>query len=847
MNNSQIRQEPCSDEEKTISPFSGEKNMHSSGGETTVSPAKEGKTDSSAAGEKAASSSDGDNIKSSLRRKIFKMNIRLVAAAVILFALAGIVQMNRFAGLMEETSREENTVIMDTMSDSMRDMATESFQKYVIAQANVVDGEFWTMQHDLEILARQVQMVLEYPDAFSPQEVPLPSEADAGKLTLQLLYSESADREDPALKEQILRIGGLRNMILEIVEGGDTLLDCMVSLPGGASIIADRTPEGKMDEDGEVVPYNADRRPWYVGALVHGETYFTPVNMDNYFTNYEVMAGVPVYVNGELAAVCGGSVNLEDLDEIVSKAQLGDQSDTCLINENGNVLYSSRSEGELAMSSNELRSLKESSNPELVSLVNEALEGGSGFSLLNVDGEEMYIAYAPLKTIGWTQLLMISQEDLNSTAYLLMQQTGTVMEDSLARTHNYSKPIKRMTMRVARMQGDDMSFEVEDVYLTRDEIEVLARAFSNMSQKMRGYVREIVDITAEKQRLDTELSVAADIQINMLPNHFPAFPEREEFDLYAVMDPAKEVGGDFYDFFLIDDDHLALVMADVSGKGVPAALFMVISKTLIKNVTLSDGCSGPGEILSDVNDRLCEGNEDSMFVTVWLGILTISTGQLVSACAGHEYPVFYRRESGFRMEKDPHGPALGAMEGMRFREMQWQMNPGDLLFLYTDGVPEATDASMELFGNERMLQALAESWDRKNLQRRSGNADIEGAVILEGPDIEGIGIEGTGIEGTGIEGTGIESTGTEGIGTKGNDTEGTGTRVKNIDDRGAEGNTTSLRKWNFEDLQVFLALFREHVDDFVGEAPQFDDLTMLCFSYNGASEVSEQQPEMPEQ
>jgi sigma-B regulation protein RsbU (phosphoserine phosphatase) len=165
-----------------------------------------------------------------------------------------------------------------------------------------------------------------------------------------------------------------------------------------------------------------------------------------------------------------------------------------------------------------------------------------------------------------------------------------------------------------------------------------------MSKKMRGYVREIVDITAEKQRLDTELSVASEIQSNMLPSHFPAFPDRDEFDLYAVMDPAKEVGGDFYDFFLIDEDHLALVMADVSGKGVPAALFMVISKTLIKNITLSGSGAGPGGILSDVNDRLCEGNEDSMFVTVWLGILTISTGQLVSACAGHEYPVLPQRE-----------------------------------------------------------------------------------------------------------------------------------------------------------------------------------------------------------
>ena len=169
-------------------------------------------------GENSPSAPEGESIKRSLRAKIFRMNIQLVAAAVILFAVTGLLMVKRFAGLMEDTSREENAVIMDTMSDSMRDMATESFQKYVIAQANVVNGEFWTMRHDLEILAKQVQMVLEYPDAFSPLEVPLPSEADAGKLTLQLLYSEDADREDPELKEQILRIGGLRNMILEIVE-----------------------------------------------------------------------------------------------------------------------------------------------------------------------------------------------------------------------------------------------------------------------------------------------------------------------------------------------------------------------------------------------------------------------------------------------------------------------------------------------------------------------------------------------------------------------------------------------------------------------------------------------------
>ena len=444
-------------------------------------------------------------MKNSLRRKIFRMNIILIAVALLLFTAIGIYQVRRYANLMEETSRNQNTVIMDTMSDSMRDMATENYQKYVVSEAKIFDGEFWTMRHDLEILAAQVQMVLEEPSAYSPVEVPLPSEADAGKLTLQLLYSDWADQEDAQLKEQILRVGGLRNMMLEIVRGSDSLMDCMVSLPGGASIIVDRTPEGKVGPDGMPKPYNADKRPWYVGAVVHEKPYFTPVNKDNYFDTYEVMAGVPVYVDGQLAAVCGGSVGLESLADIISGAKLGEYTDTCLINENGIIIYSSRTGGELGVEGSELKSLLEENNADLVSLVNEALKGDVGFSLLKVDGEDTYIAYAPIQTLGWTMLLSISQEDLNATAYLLAEQTDEVMEDSISELRSnegrtvfstlvlavlmllfaaflsllFSKrlvsPIKRMTLRVSEMQGDDMSFQVDDILLTGDEIEVLAR------------------------------------------------------------------------------------------------------------------------------------------------------------------------------------------------------------------------------------------------------------------------------------------------------------------------------------------------------------------------------------
>ena len=718
------------------------------------------------------------------------MNIMLITVALLLFTAVGVYQIRRYSQLMEETNRNQNTVIVDTLSDSMRDMATESFQKYVVSEAKIIDGEFWTMRHDLEILARQVQMVLEEPSAYSPVEVPRPSKADAGQLTLQLVYSDTADQSDAAMNEQIMRIGALRNMMLEMVEGSDTLFDCMVSLPGGASIIVDRYPDDKVGPDGEVQCYNADRRPWYVGALVHGKTYFTPVNVDNYLNSYEVMVGIPVYVDGELAAVCGGSILLDSLEGVITNAKLGEYTDTCLINENGTLIYSSRTNGEMGMSGFELKSLLEGNNADLVTLVDKALKGDVGFSLLEVDGKQTYIAYAPIETLGWTQLLSISQDDLNATAYLLAEQTDAVMEESIASMRSsggrtvitiliiaalllllagvlslvFSKrlvnPIKKMTLRVSEMQGDDMSFEVEDVLLTGDEIEVLARAFANMSQKMEGYVKEIVEITSEKQRLDTELSVAADIQLDMLPTRFPAFPDRNEFDLYAVMDPAKEVGGDFYDFFLIDDDHLGLVIADVSGKGVPASLFMVISKTLIKNVAISGRYDSPADILKDVNDRLCEGNEENMFVTAWLGILTISTGELVSASAGHEYPVFYRANHGFELGRDLHGMAMGAMEGMKYRNTHWHLEPGDMLFVYTDGVPEANNSSEELFGVERMLEALEKS------KQESGSS---------------------------------------------------------------AGKKT--------DLKLFLNTLRGHIDEFVGNTPQFDDLTMMCVEYHRSAKA----------
>ena len=206
-----------------------------------------------------------------------------------------------------------------------------------------------------------------------------------------------------------------------------------------------------------------------------------------------------------------------------------------------------------------------------------------------------------------------------------------------------------------------------------------------------------------------ELDTATTIQQAMMPHIFPAFPDRKEFDLYASMDAAKEVGGDFYDYFLIDDDHLCLVMADVSGKGVPAALFMMASKIILQSCAML-GVSA-GEILTKTNTAICSNNPEEMFVTVWLGILEISTGKLTYANGGHEYPALKIGGDKFKLLKGRHDLVVGGIDGIQYKESSITLKPGDKIFLYTDGVPEATAPKIGLYGTDRMLDTLNQEPD----------------------------------------------------------------------------------------------------------------------------------------
>lgn len=228
---------------------------------------------------------------------------------------------------------------------------------------------------------------------------------------------------------------------------------------------------------------------------------------------------------------------------------------------------------------------------------------------------------------------------------------------------------------------------------TRDELQLTAQCINEMSESLK-----------EKERISGELEIATKIQAHMLPCIFPPFPDHDEFDIYASMTPAREVGGDFYDFFMIDEKHLAVVIADVSGKGVPAALVMVIAKTLIKNYAQMG--MEPCHVFTKVNRLLCEGNEAGLFVTAWMGVLDVESGRLTYVNAGHNPPMIKLGDGGFTFLHSPPGFVLAGLDTTVFRQNELTMVPGDRLFLYTDGVTEATDTSEQLYTAQRLSDCL---------------------------------------------------------------------------------------------------------------------------------------------
>ena len=717
-------------------------------------------------------------VKGSIKQKIFNLVIITIVLIMTSYTAVILYQSGKLTALVRDTNESQKQSITSTSEKTMSGIIDSNLTQTTQMQAYIAGDLFGDAVRVVKVVADYTGKLLAAPDDYPLRDVSLPDMSKDGEISVQVLTEEDVDLSDEVISKELGVIGNLSDLMTAVY--ADSNVDsCYVALPDGVMLLVDDHSGSKFDENGNIVPIPIRERLWYKGAAETGKLHYTDVTTDLFTGETSIMCSLPVYNDGKLVAVIGADLFLNDVSGAVNNAARSG-SFICIVNQDGHVLFSPQTEGVFMVSpEDEATDLRSAENPELGKFVRDSLAEGTELRMIEIDGKMCYVIGAPIQNVGWAVISVVPKsladqpgeemltqfnviqngatEDfkkgiINAQITILILLTIVVIiavTAAIILSKRIVKPLEAITSRVQSLGENDLQFRMEDTYRTHDEIEVLAESFAMLSGKTLEYISTVERVTAEKERIGAELSLATRIQADMLPNIYPAFPDRPEFDIYASMDPAKEVGGDFYDFFLVDDDHLCMVIADVSGKGVPAALFMMAAKIILASNAMMN--KSPAEILTDTNASICSNNHEEMFVTVWLGILEISTGKLTAANAGHEYPVLMQPDGVFEYYKDKHGFVIGGMEGIRYKEYEIMLKPGAKLFLYPDGVPEATNAEEELFGAERLLEAL-------NNDRSASPAQV----------------------------------------------------LKNV---------------------------RSHVDAFVKQAEQFDDLTMLCLEYEGTPEA----------
>ena len=671
-----------------------------------------------------------------IESKIFNLILISLLLITVAYMALSMMHSKMLSNLVEESSTQQEESVSETTNEIMDMVVKQSLTRANRMEADVVDEIFAKAKDMLVFYGERAEYLFSHPNEFTPKPYALPNPADDEKWVPKIMYADDTDPSDPALIAKLGLISNMSDMMIDFCTSFGAA-NAYIATPEGAHLTISNT-SSTWFENGELKHYDPRTRGWYQKAEETGKLIFTDGEYDANTGAYCVECAIPVYDEaGTLQVVIGADIYLDDIQHIMSDSSLIGEN-YLILNQNGQAILSPEGNSFPMAKEDYEGDVRNSNNEFLAKLATDAMKGdATGVRLGELEDGSYYVIGRMIETTGWALVSAYSQEASGEPAVILQTKLSDIQESSAETYQNQIgkyrlvsfiaiiilllllltngaflgkrivKPLNTMTAKIASLSEGNLEFKMEDIYRTGDEVEELAQSFSTLSHRSIEYMNELVNVTAEKERIGAELSLANNIQSAMLPHIFPAFPNRSDFDVYASMDPAKEVGGDFYDYFLIDDDHLGIVIADVSGKGIPAALFMMASKLILQSVAMLG--NSPAEVLSKTNEALCSNNEAEMFVTVWIGILELSTGKLTAANAGHEFPAIMGPDGKFELYKDKHGFVLGGMDGLKYKEYEMTLKPGTKVFLYTDGVPEATNANNELFGTDRMVEALNSS------------------------------------------------------------------------------------------------------------------------------------------
>ncbi|MCL2633114.1 MAG: SpoIIE family protein phosphatase [Oscillospiraceae bacterium] len=662
--------------------------------------------------------------KTSIRKKVSSLTTRISLASAILIGIVTvsgllILRMNMF-----NVSSELGDAAAHDSQEALEERMTGELMTLAINKAQISDDKLRATQNAVKMIAYGAEEIAQNPDNYLPVYVGPPDERNRGTMTAQLLRAdESLTMEGAAIMNNV------HTLLLNIALNGDNITIDYVGTEEGYMIVVDA--DSVMPAVGGFDPRE---RGWYKLAKENGTLSWTDVYSDASGRGLAITCSMPFYnLDGSLVGVAGIGSLLDNLSNIVIESTIGETGYAFMVNERGQVIISKEVE-EDESGAIIREDLLNSSNPDLARIAGEMVNRQTGIERIIIDGREVFIAYAPLDTLPWTLVTVMDVSEAIKPAVESKERIISFKDSALTEmdiiivivlsaflvvlilivlvfgyvsqrfSNTLTEPITQLETGVQIIAAGNLKKQLD--IKTGDEIEALSQSVNKMAHDLSEYIDNLQKITAEKERIGAELTVATQIQASMLPCIFPAFPDRVEFDIYATMEPAKEVGGDFYDFFLVDENTLAVVMADVSGKGVPAALFMVIAKTLIKN-TAQYGKS-PKAVFETVNTILCENNEENMFVTAFMGYLDIKSGKFTYVNAGHNAPVLNRKNADCDWLPIENDFVLAGFDGMTYEESEIMLEPGDILYLYTDGVTEAVNPDNDLFSDEKLLEVCGE-------------------------------------------------------------------------------------------------------------------------------------------
>lgn len=677
----------------------------------------------------------------------------MVSAAVMISGTVSVYSLYSMKHIATENGTELGQTAAEDAEKALENLAVENLRSIAVEKAAYIEEKFAAVEAYVLGIADQAQAIYENPEEFPDRRV-APPVRDSNLLAAQLLWSERLDEEGregsaatPPLTEEILKLGNLQDMLVQYNAHNDMVSSTYVATESGWMIQADYIAYSKYNMTGadadpaQPIFYEAAGRQWYMRAKESeaGQIIYTDVIKDIHEGGDCIVCASPIYHDGEVVAVAGVGSYLDTVNNAVLNVDIGEAGYAFLVNEKGQVLVSGSAEGETAAYAEQAVDLRASGNRALADAVIGMVEGRSDSLELSLDGKDVYLAYAPLNSLGWSFVTVIDVAEVVAPAKASQQLILSLTSDMAGRqdtairrvivffvailvviillgcifgtlfSKKLTEPIRTLTKEVAKLDGGNMDYRI--CLSTGDEIEDLGHAFNGMAEQIQSYVQNLASITAEKERIRTEIQVASHLQADMLPEAVGAFDDRDEFDLAASMTPAKGVGGDFYDFFLLDENRLALVMADVSGKGVPAALFMVVSRTLIRSRLMTVGKEGEdlAYMAEEINRSLCDNNKNGMFVTAWIGVLDVTTGEVAYVNAGHCRPLLRRKNGSCEYDDMLGGLVLAGMEDAAYRQGNLRLRQGDTLLLYTDGVTEATSLQQQLYGEDRLIRTIADA------------------------------------------------------------------------------------------------------------------------------------------